>query len=621
MAAGLGFNAFWTFIANTAISYAVSSISNKLFGPKAQNNSPTYAFGRLQTQTNSGMVMALIYGRVKCAGNMIWASDAGKTQHKIVSFGVGKNKGINDVKFNDMAVYYNNIFYIKNTKYADATVQILTDIFNRPTGNDKVLRLFANGITTNINLQAGVDQHDNGDNDFSCYLHKLIKYLREDGYSNGLTAQGWIVDGGYACNTTASPENLYDISTTNCYNNPIKIEGENSIGSISECSYTVYLGDGEQQIDDRVVGATQEDKAKIVGGLKYDSYIAITATASEQLSGDYNVTAIVDGRIVKIYTSPTTYYEDWSDNPAWCFLDFMTSVDGCGMKVSENDIYGFLSASRYYDELVNGKKRFTFNMIMDEKKSRQDWLDEILITCRSYRTYQRGLHGILVDKPENVSQVFKVKPDESIETWWQDNAEDVERLQIEYIDPSYEYTKVVAQADRVQLPGETSQFRNKSPLTKKISIYGIDNFEQASREAWFHLNKAQTCPEWIQYTTNKRALNRSIGDVVGVWNPITEVVEQGLDYKRYRVMSMTEPQENKITMVMQEYNPNLYTDTMGSVSPTINVVIGTNPYAQPPKITNIECWTNDDGEILVEYDASTLFDFKEYRHYVEEVEN
>jgi len=524
-------------------SYAINAIANKLFAPKTKSSSPTYTFGTLQTQTSSSLPMPIIYGTVKCAGNEIWASDAGTIQHKIISFGIGKIKGFKDVRIDDLVVNTCPAFKISNTLYSDATV--------RKSGNYFYLK--SNSVTTTYDLTV-----------YTTIL-SLVNAIKTKDYTSIAQDTEWVfADTTFSSNTTSS---MNDIAETSCYNSPTSL----IINGLTGCSYMAYVGDGEQLIDDRVTGATQEDKAKLVGGLKYDAYLAITATASDKISS-FNVTAVVEGRIVRVYNSLTTYTEVWSDNPAWCELDFKTSIDGCGMDHSSLDLQTYLTAANYFNVLIDGRKRFTVNLILDEKKTRQDWITEFFSTCRSYPTYQRGLHGILVDKPESVSQRFNVKPDESIETWWQDNSEDVERLQVEYVAPDYEYTKVVAQADRVKLTGETSQFRNKIPLTKKISIYGINNFEQASTEAWFHLNKAQTCPEWIQYTTNKRALNRSIGDVVGVWNPITEVVEDGLTYKRYRIMTMTEPQENHITMVMQEYNPNLYGFTMGSVAPIINVV-------------------------------------------------
>ena len=42
--------------------------------------------------------------------------------------------------------------------------------------------------------------------------------------------------------------------------------------------------------------------------------------------------------------------------------------------------------------------------------------------------------------------------------------------------------------------------------------------------------------------------------------------------------------------------------------------------AIPPMITGVEAYTNIDNEILIEHDPSDYGFFKEYRYYVEEVE-
>jgi hypothetical protein len=441
----------WKFVVSMAISYAINVVTSKLFGPKQKSNSPTYSMGALQTQTNSGMAVPLIYGTVKLAGNFIWSGPEGKVQSRLISFGVGKIKGFRDIRLNDIP-----------------------------------------------------------------------------------------------------------------------------IADLPGCSYTAYVGDGEQLIDDRVTGATQRDKALLVGGLKYDAYLAITVTAGDKISGNYNVTAIVDGLLVKIYDTATTYHEDWSDNPSWCALDWYTNIDGCDIPVDAIDIQMHITAANYFTP-----RAWSTNLVLDEKKTLQDWRAELFLTCRSYPTYQRGLHGILVDKAEDVSQIFKVKPTEAIEFALTDLTEDIERIILKYPDPAYEWQFVGAPA--TILP----PFRKSKPLEKTIQIKGITNFPQASQMSRFHVNQAQTCQEKLTYETNKRALNRSIGEVIGMENPITLVHEEGLTYKRYRIMSMGEPQGNKIALGLWEYNPNLYGDTMGSVAPVVNVTKMPNPAMLPPFVTNL----------------------------------
>lgn len=588
---------------NTVASVALNVVSSMLFRPK-KSGSPTYGVGAMQTQTDSSMVMPIIYGRVKCAGNNLWQSGTGDTVQRIVGFGVGKNKGVSGVCFNNLLAQTGPFLALQNTKYADATVAVVD---GGPTGGDKTLQLHANGVTIEILLQ---DENDykNGYNDYSAYISKLIQYLKGvNGYPTEVQAAGWVVTDDVSVDN--APQDMLLQTVTAAYAAPVSL----SVEGLPGCSYTAYMGDGEQEIDSRVPGDTQREKALQVGGLKYDAYLALTIHGSDKLSGSPNVTAIWEGRIVRIYTSATLYYEAYTDNPAWCILDFYMSPDGFGIPAAECDIDSFIEAAAYAQP-ADGKRRWGLNLILDTKKKRQDWIVDMFVCCRAYPTYHQGKHGILVDKAEDVKQIFTVAQDEEIELYWQELSEDVERLYLKYIDPDYEWQSVSA-------PASMPSFRRPgSPLDKTVEVNGITNFVQASQLSWFYLNQAQTCPGWIRYKTNRKALNRTIGDVVGIRDPITQLAESGLDYKRYRIMTMTEQDGAGIELVCREYNPNLYGDTMGSVAGVVNVTKRDQLNRTPPVITGVDCWTNTDDEILVEHDPSGITGFKEYRYYVEELE-
>lgn len=536
-------------LVQAVVSYAASAITNKLFGKKNQSSSPTYSIGTLQTQCNSNLVMPIIYGTVKCAGNSLWQNGSGETVNRLVGFGLGKNASVSDVRIDDVDI--NTLSGCSYTAYMGDGEQQIDSRVDKDT------------VTT---------------------------YEYTDSVPAGTqTGETWTVGD---VTWTA----YYDVSRA-------AVRGRRSTGTT------------ENQL------TTQEAKAKIVGGLKYDAYLALTIKASSKISSNPNVTAVWKGRIVKIYTSPETYYEAWSNN-VWCLLDFMTSPDGCNIPIDNIDIQSFINAAAYAQP-ADGKRFWACNLILDEKKSRQDWLNEMLLCFRAFRTYQNGIHGILIDKAEPVSQVFIVKPTESIQIDWQALANDYERLVVKYIDPSYEWQKVGAQAT-LAAPFRDAAYgaggeviSNGRPRTRTVEINGITNFKQASQHAWFYLNQAQTCQEFITYTCNKRALNRTVGDVIGIFDPITKRTEAGLAYKRYRILAMTEPQGMEIQMYCQEYNPAIYGDTMGSVSPVTNVSAVSSSYV--PRITNVIAYTNSDNEILVTHDPSNQFNFREYRYYIEEV--
>jgi len=509
---------------------------NSSGGNNTTSASPTYSFGPLQTQVSNQLCRPRIYGKVKCAGNIIWQNvSGGSTINRIICFGDGEIKGISNVKFNDILV-----------------------------------------------------------------------------------------------------------------------------NELPGCSYTAYTGNGTQLLDkdpntgaelSRIPGSTQEEKARVVGGLKYDAYLAITAQASEKVSGGFNVTAELEGSKIKVYSDITNYTVQYSNSPAWCILDFLTSYNCCGISPDEVDIQSFLDAAEYCDELVGynltgtasnsansnivtgtstkfktearvGNKitigsetktiteissdtslkvdsnftnantnanavekqpRFTLNVILDVKKSRLDWLEDMLVCCRGYITYQNGKISLKIEQIENTMQVFT--PDNIItdsERFWTTSREErYDIVKVQFIDPDNEYVKVYAQA-------EASVFLNEQPIVQEVPAYGVTNFRQASRLAWFYLNQAATCNKYICFQTTKEGLDRTVGDVIEVTSTFL-----GYSNKKMRIIHMAEAQEGQIEIVCKEYNPVLYRDNLGSAAPVYNVITLNNVFTYPPDITSFVASQNN----------------------------
>ena len=554
-----------TWLGKTVTSIALNVITTKLFSKKQKSSSPTYSLNSLQTQSSSKLVIPLVYGRVKLAGNEIWNSGEGETQQKIISFGFGKIAGFEDIRLNDILLQDSTspsyAFQIQYTPTADFS----------PSGRysyDSSKKIFY--------LKTGYLRRINNVYTFDCNnrnIGELIDWINKQ--------------------QNFSATKLQDVKITDILNVGDKFcnEVQNvAINYLSGCNYTAYLGDGVQQIDSRVTGSTQEDKAKLTGGLKHNAYLAITAKASDKLSGNPNCTAIVKGRIVRIYTDTKTYTEAWSDNPAWCILDFLMNRNGCYIDESDIDIQSFIDASKICDEVVNGQKRFTLNLVLDENKSIQDWLTDMFACCRSYPTYSNGKHGIIIEKKEEVKQHFDVKLDEKFQINVAKLSEQIERVLIQYVDPNYEWTQVYALAS-------LKEFRNLAPLDKTVEIDGVTNFQQASQLAWFYLNQCATCKLTATYTTNLKAINRTVGDVVTISDPLLNYVD-----KQWRIMGIGENQDKTIQLSLQEYNDNLYDDEMGSASPIINVCNVGNPFNVPPDVSDIvlnqNYYLQNDGTVV-----------------------
>jgi len=341
------------------------------------------------------------------------------------------------------------------------------------------------------------------------------------------------------------------------------------INTLSGCSYDAYTGTGTQNIDSRVPGATQADKAAKVGGLKYDAYLAVTARASKKLSSSgFNTTCIIEGRKIRVYSDTETYTTTYSNNPAWCLLDFLTCYSGCGISHDEIDIQSFLTAAAYCDELVDGQNRFSLNIILDAKKSRLDWLNAMLLVCRGYILYQDGKIYLKIDRSGISSQSFNstniITGSEKFWSTPRENKYDI--IKVQFIDPNNEYARVFAVA-------ENTTYSNEQPIVKNVEAFGITNFKQASRLAWFYLNESSTTNKFISFSTTKEGLDRTVGDIIDVTSTV-----MGYESKLFRIISMTELQEGQIEITCKEYNSNLYNDTVGSVAPSIDVIDNTNTF-------------------------------------------
>ena len=337
-------------------------------------------------------------------------------------------------------------------------------------------------------------------------------------------------------------------------------------------SKTFYLGDGVQKIDGRVEGDTQELKAQKVGGLRHTAYVALQVKANENLSGSFNVTCLVDGVLVKKYKNANNlsdYVEEWSDNPAWCVLDFMTRYNGCGMGLDEIDVQSFIDGAKFFDE-----KKYTLNLILDEQRSRLEWVQYMLNCCRSLLVYRAGKYSLFVEKADEVVQRYTSNDIHDLNIWFSPLQEVPDIYRVTYIDPENEWVKINAEASL-----SADSYLRKQPLVETIELMGVTNFDQASRLAWFYLNQALTCQTYVEFETDRRALNRTVGDVIELTDYVTE-----FQNKKFRIIKIEDTQDGSIKLTCREYNGDLYSEQRGATSPVINITTLADPQATPPEI-------------------------------------
>lgn len=341
-----------------------------------------------------------------------------------------------------------------------------------------------------------------------------------------------------------------------------------------------------------------------LGSLKYLAYLYINVPKSDKIDINYNLTTVIKGRKIRVYTSPTQYTVKFSDNPAWVMFDFLTCYNGRGLCLNSRgevddeqiqklfDMQSFIESANYCDELVttNGvqQKRFTFNMIFDSQTSHKTLLDEIQRSCRGGLFTKNGKLQFKIDKAEPVSKVF-YKSDildgsETFQTL--PNEENYEVLKIDYISPEHEWNKVQAYA-------ELPLTRSGVPIEHTVNAYSVTNFQQASRLAWYYLNSKRLCPYFGSFKTGFKAYDLEVGQVISI-----PVILMGLENYKVKVASVINNGTGTFTINYRTYDERLYGDELGCKNPQILVTKLNDSAAFPPDIRNFNVIQKDNYYIF-----------------------
>lgn len=130
------------------------------------------------------------------------------------------------------------------------------------------------------------------------------------------------------------------------------------------------------------------------GTQTYDgtALLALRAVATDALQGSLpNLTVTVRGRKVRIGTFATGG-EGFSDNPAWCVMDFLTnSRYGLGVPDSEIDLAAFQAWADYCEEVIDGEPRHRFGYVLDRDMRAQAVLLEMMGGSRTVLIKTEGV--------------------------------------------------------------------------------------------------------------------------------------------------------------------------------------------------------------------------------------
>lgn len=316
------------------------------------------------------------------------------------------------------------------------------------------------------------------------------------------------------------------------------------------------------------------------------AYLALNLEATGTINGTPLVTSIVKGRTVDVYTSAEeSPVNQFSDNPAWCVLDFLTNARyGLGNLVSidDIDIDSFVTVGEYCDQSdANGARHGRLDLVVDSVLPALDVLQLMLKSFGGFIQLVGGKIALGVDKDEVSSQLF----DESnilagtlqYDVASAQDSTSINRLNVRFRNKEKDYA---TDTFRLQVDEEISSERDV--VERNIELFGVTRPVDVERQARRILNVLRTNIRSVEFQADMSTLQSRVGDVVSITHSLP-----GWDKKKFRIVSIEESPDQTRRITALEHNSSVYTtqDSVVTAVPNTNLF---NPFLPPSGVTSVD---------------------------------
>ena len=619
----VGFTTPWLFGAK---AFAAGVMGASLFGSvwsathqqsvDSNASADVSRFDRAQESMSSDGQIPIVYGTRQISGNQTFHqtnADA-NTLHKHVVLCEGGIEGVVSVTANDMIIPTgsqtgNTVFTLMNNKYPDARV--------RKHGSD--FDLWAGDNHHHIHLCTKSEVENSHDTywEYQVSVTSLISYI------NQLYAEGWQA---FPCAATNNyPGDLWDVEgnvymdipygkvfgSSNAWQQQNHVSVDSTHGFVNFCASTVRGGTNYTFHD----GDTPENY-DTVGGYPAMAWLDMNFIVSNELNGNPSVSAVVMGK--KVYdtrTKKTAY----STNPAMCLRDFMLSKRyGLGRWISADDLDedSWNKAADYCDEEISfldasgaiiKAKRFELNMVIDQKNSALDWLQEILANFQGYLTLTNGKFKLHIESQTDISYKFNDDNCSDLSVTPLSLNDTPNKYVVKIIDPRNNWTTVACNVEDY-----ADQKERQKIITKEVNLNGTTSQYQALRLARFYRDQNLACPLTLSWKTGINGMHLEPGDVVTVsyHGVFTELP--------VRITEIKQDDDGKFDITGRQYNDTIYGDALGGGVHWYNYtdITQTVEKRTPSNPTNLRAYTQyrryEDGttgyDVICSYELPQRYD-------------
>jgi len=282
-------------------------------------------------------------------------------------------------------------------------------------------------------------------------------------------------------------------------------------------------------------------------------------------SGVPTITYKIKGKKVPALGSNQSSTLTYSDNPALCIHDYLTStlygkaIDHTLLDANPSSS-SFKTVKDYCDQTVaktasdsTAVTRYTTNEVIDTDTRMLDNLEDLLSTCRG-GLITNEKYKLIVDKPESTSGIITIDDDHIIGniTFTQASKRTLtNRLRCSF--PN-EAGTINYQDDIVVLESTALQSSDGLVLNNDVVLTGVTNKERVLRILNEELNQSRQSGQ-LSVQVDPSLIDIGVYDIVKFTNTTF-----GQTNKLYRIMQTVLNPDNTITLNMKEYDANVYWD-------------------------------------------------------------
>lgn len=352
-------------------------------------------------------------------------------------------------------------------------------------------------------------------------------------------------------------------------------EFASSIDESSEFQYINLEGTYDEQ-----AGGNTNTPPSTYAFIDLGTQVTYSGTANTNIVGKLSV-EFKDLEIHEIGTPTGSHRQDtqstweWSENPALCILDYLTSTRyGRGIPYSQIDMQSFIEEASYCDEriynvldrngdTISGQKRYTCNGAINPSQSSLDNIKYLLGSCRGYLLPPSNLFKIVIDKKNTIEPVFTFDKTNIIGDWQivgRGIREFKNKVKTRFFDKDNKYDEsinIITNRDS----NNNDIFKsadNGRELEAEIKL-PFTNEHWRADVLGQHIMKQSRVKWTVSFTSTLEAFKVEANDVVYIKHSTMGWSEGSLSKgKLFRINTVELMAEDTIKITAEEYQDNIY---------------------------------------------------------------